>query len=240
MIQPSVLFEDDSIIVLEKPSGWITNSAITTKDQPVIEDWLAKNFNFPIFNDLLLRHGIVHRLDKETSGILIVAKTSQAFENLQAQFKERIIKKNYQSLVHGKVTPSDGLIKVDVGRLPWRRDRFGIIPDGRESETEYKTIKHFKNIKTGEIYTHLLLIPKTGRTHQIRIHLKHIGFPVVGDNFYAGRKRSRNDRKWVGRLFLHASSITFIHPISKEEIKIESDLPQDLRDKVIENLQELV
>lgn len=225
-MNPTIIFEDESILVLDKPSGWITNDASTTTTQPVIQTWLRENFKYPLIGDRERRDGIVHRLDKETSGLLVVAKTINAFENLQSQFKERKVKKTYIALTHGEITPAEGKIEASVGRLPWRRQRFGVLPGGREAVTEYKVIKTLSN--NNEKFSLVELYPKTGRTHQIRIHLKFIGHAIVGDNFYAGRKTSRDDREWCPRLFLHASKISFFHPETGKEVKFESELPKDL------------
>ena len=225
-LQPEVIFQDSSFLVLDKPSGWIVNSASTTTTQPVVQDWLEKNFKYPLIGDKEARSGIVHRLDKETSGILIVAKTKEAFENLQSQFKERKVEKTYVALAHGDIEPKEGKIEASVGRLPWRRERFGVFPGGREATTNYKVLKVLT--KDNEKYSLVELHPKTGRTHQIRIHLKFIGHPIVGDNFYAGRKTSRDDRLWCPRLFLHAKAITFFHPKTNEKIAFESKLPEEL------------
>lgn len=227
-MEPQIIFEDENILVLNKPSGWITNAASTTGVQPVVEDWLAKNFEFEIFKDPLLRHGIVHRLDKETSGILLIAKNKNAFEELQRQFKERIVEKSYLALTHGEFDSKEGIIEASVGRLPWRRDRFGVLPGGRDALTKYKVVSTHKSPVTGESLTLVEFFPKTGRTHQIRIHSKHIGHPIVGDDFYAGRKTSRNDRKWCPRLFLHAATIKFNHPKTGSPVEFKSDLSQDL------------
>lgn len=241
-MEPKVIFQDDTILVLDKPSGWITNLSNTTGDQPVVEDWISKNFKFEIFNFTLLRHGVVHRLDKETSGILLVAKTEHAFYELQRQFKERIVKKKYTALVHGKVAPKVGEIAATVGRLPWRRDRFGVLPGGRNSVTKYKVISyHTLSIEDPERsrrtttnphlqdYSLVEFYPQTGRTHQIRIHAKYIGHPLVSDDFYAGRKTARNDRKWCPRLFLHASGISFLHPKNGKKAEFLSTLLQDIK-----------
>lgn len=230
METPKIIYQDNEILVLDKPSGWITNDATTTGDQPTVQGWLRRNFHgkagysFPISNFQLLRSGIVHRLDKETSGVLVVAKTKEAFEGLQRQFKNREVEKSYIALVHGELKPEEGEIKAEVGRLPWRRDRFGILPGGRESETWYKVIKYVGENTLVEFF------PKTGRTHQIRIHAKHIGHPIVGDEFYAGRKTARTDRKWCTRLFLHAASIKFAHPKTKKVVEYKSELPKELQD----------
>lgn len=227
-MEPKIIYQDDSFFVIDKPSGWITNSASTTTDQPVVEKWLAENFHFPIFNFPLLRHGIVHRLDKETSGILIIAKTLEAFEKLQTEFKNREVQKTYTALLHGKVEPNEGKIEAEVGRLPWRRDRFGVVPGGRLSVSEYKVLEFIPGERGG--YSLVEFYPKTGRTHQIRIHAKHIGHAVVADEFYAGRKTARNDRVWCPRLFLHASAISFMHPSSGTRVEYKSELPGDLQE----------
>lgn len=235
-MEPKIIFEDGEILVLDKPSGWITNEADTTTNQPVIQRWLAENFKFhggagySISNDELYRSGIVHRLDKETSGILLVAKTKEAFEKLQRQFKSREVEKTYTALAHGEVEPQEGEISAPVGRLPWRRDRFGVLPGGRDATTGYKVTGYYES--EGEKYTLLKLKPKTGRTHQIRIHLKYIGHPIVADEFYAGRKTARNDRKWCPRLFLHASGISFTHPKSQKQLVFTSKLPADLQTRL--------
>jgi len=223
---PQVIFQDDYILVLNKPSGWITNDALTTTTQPVVQTWLRENFKYSLIGDRERRDGVVHRLDKETSGILVVAKTINAFENLQSQFKERRIAKTYIALAHGEIIPKDGEITASVGRLPWRRERFGVLPGGRDATTLYKVVKTLENKE--EKFSLVELYPKTGRTHQIRIHLKFIGHPIVGDNFYAGRKTAREDRIWCPRLFLHAAKITFFHPETGKEVKYVSALPEDL------------
>lgn len=227
LMDPKIIFEDDSLFVIDKPSGWITNDADTTTTQPVLQTWVRENFEYPLKGTLEMRDGIVHRLDKETSGILLVAKTTSAFESLQMQFKERKIVKTYVALLHGKVDEV-GNIKATVGRLPYRRDRFGVIEGGRESESDYKLIKFYPGNNGG--HSLVEFFPKTGRTHQIRIHARHIGHAIVADEFYAGRKTARNDRKWCPRLFLHATSIEFSHPVTGENQVFKSDLPQDLTD----------
>ena len=223
---PSIIFEDDLLLVLDKPSGWIVNQAATTGNIPVLQTWLSENFKYQISNDPYYRSGIVHRLDKETSGILLVAKTAEFFNNLQAQFKSRGVEKTYVALVHGKVEPEEGAIDAPVGRLPWNRERFGILPGGRSAETVYKVIAYYR--LDAAFYTLLELKPKTGRTHQIRIHLKYLGHPIVSDEFYAGRKTARNDRLWCPRLFLHASSISFNHPGTGKKVTYKSELTRDL------------
>ena len=232
-MEPTLLFEDDAFVAINKPAGWVTTAASTTAGQKTIQAWLGENFAFPIFSDVTSRNGIVHRLDKDTSGILLVAKTSEAFAALQKQFHDRIVKKEYLALLHGKLRTASGTVKAEVGRLPWNRERFGIMPGGRMSETSYVLEKEY--IKDKQPLSFVRFFPKTGRTHQIRIHAKFLGNPIVADMFYAGRKTSRRDMDWCPRLFLHAAKITFNHPSTQTEIVIEAPLPPDLS-QVLETL----
>ena len=234
-----VLYEDEDLVIVDKPAGITVNRAETTKNEMTIQDWAEEKLSVISTSrriarndiggsDFYNRGGVVHRLDKETSGVLILAKNPQAFIDLQKQFKDRTVKKTYIALSHGKVFPEAGEINVPVGRLPWNRKSFGIIPGGRESKTNYKVIKYYQNPKNKEIMTLLELYPQTGRTHQIRVHLKYIGHPVFSDFLYAGRKTARNDRKILSRVFLHAGKISFIHPVTGKTVTYESHLSQDL------------
>ncbi|OGH38798.1 MAG: hypothetical protein A2905_02450 [Candidatus Levybacteria bacterium RIFCSPLOWO2_01_FULL_36_10] len=238
--QPEVIYEDEYIAVIGKPAGLIVNRADTAKDVETLQDWVdnklkIKNSKLKITDetkDFLERSGIVHRLDKETSGLLIIARDYISFLDLQKQFKQGRVEKTYVALVHGKITLPEGEINVPIGRLPWDRRKFGVIPAGRESQTFYKVLeyKKIKYDKKEEDLTLVELYPKTGRTHQIRVHLRYLGFPVVGDELYAGRKNFKNDRKLLNRHFLHAEKIKFYHPQSEEILEFESPLPQELVD----------
>jgi len=223
MLTPKILFEDDYILAIDKPSGWVVNDSETSHNNLTLQDWVAKNFKFQTSNSRELRSGIVHRLDKPTSGVILVAKTKEIYDFLQSQFADRVIAKTYVALVHGKVEPKEGIIDAPVGRLPWKRTKFGVFPEGRAALTKYKVINYFHD------YTLLELYPKTGRTHQLRVHLKHINHPIVSDPLYVGRKTLREDIKIWPRLFLHAKSIEFNHPITGRIIKIEVPLPADLK-----------
>jgi len=180
--------------------------------KPVLQTWMRSNFQYPISNDQLLRSGIVHRLDKETSGILLIAKTKEAFEKLQAEFKNREVQKTYTALLHGKVEPTEGKIEATVGRLPLETGQVWGLARGRESTTEYKVLNFFPGNNAG--HSLVEFHPKTGRTHQIRIHAKTYGHALLQMNFTSGRKTARNDRRWCPRLFLHALGIKFIHPVT--------------------------
>ena len=227
MSDPTIVFEDESILVLDKPTGWVVNDAKTAHGNPILQNWLKERFVYELSNNVEKRSGIVHRLDKETSGLLVIAKTEKVFNDLQKQFKDRVVKKKYTALVHGKVRNTSGIISASVGRLPWNRERFGVITSGKNAETGYELIGLHKDM-SNDYYSLLKLSPKTGRTHQIRIHLKYLGYPIVSDSFYAGRKTSRKDRLWCKRLFLHAGKITFTHPVKKILVSFESPVPADL------------
>lgn len=234
MTSINILFEDDDVLVLDKPAGITVNRSDTTRGQETVQDWIEKTkgqFSQNKESDFYKRNGIVHRIDKETSGILLVAKNVQAFENLQKQFKERVIEKTYLALVHGKVVPEKGEINVPVERLPWDRKKFGVLAGGKEAVTLYSVLSTFKlelsKHKIEEL-TLLELNPKTGRTHQIRVHLKYFNHPIFSDYIYAGRKTAREDRKILNRVFLHAHKITFLHPKTNKKISIESPLPFEL------------
>ena len=233
---PQILYEDEFLVVLNKPAGWVVNRSQTVKEE-TLQDWIEDNLKFKIENLKSYRSGIVHRLDKDTSGVLVVAKTPEVFENLQKQFKERKVSKRYLVLVHGKVQSPEGVIRAPIARSPFDRKKFGIFLGGREAETRYRVISNFQfsNSKK-ENFTLLEVEPKTGRTHQIRVHLKYLGHPVVADEFYVGRKTYRADKPWCPRQFLHASQLSFIHPQTGEEVKFFTPLSLDLK-KALEYLE---
>lgn len=252
---PKIIFEDRDLLVLDKPAGMIVNRSDTTKGETTIADFVEKHLNLPTptskpfdpnfknqdykiqaKEDFISRSGIVHRLDKETSGILLVAKTLEAFINLQAQFKERKVQKIYLALAHGKIEPQEGEINVAVGRLPWNRKRFGVLSGGRESVTHYRVISNYQSPITYEPLTLVELSPKTGRTHQIRVHLQYVKHPIFADLLYAGRKTSRNDRELLPRVFLHATKISFYHPRTNKLLSFESPMSEDLQNFLTKNL----
>jgi 23S rRNA pseudouridine1911/1915/1917 synthase len=227
----SIIFEDEELLVINKPWGITVNRSDTTKEEETLQDLadrsgkIAKDTDDDEFES---RAGIVHRLDKETSGVMLIARNPVSFHELQRQFKERIVEKSYVALAHGDIIPKSGQISVPVGRLPWNRKRFGVVSGGRESQTFYEVIKEYENSTTREKLSLVRLFPKTGRTHQIRVHLKYINHPIFADPLYSGRKTARQDRKELSRVFLHAEKITFLHPKSGEKITFEAPLPEEL------------
>ncbi|MDD2823343.1 MAG: RluA family pseudouridine synthase [Candidatus Daviesbacteria bacterium] len=255
----SVVFQDDQILVLEKPAGIVSTSS-ETQIEPSLEDILGKEFSIN-----LDRSGIVHRLDKDTSGLLVVAKTKESLENLQSQFKERNVQKEYLALVHGLVE-KEGIIEASILRHPGDREKFTTIDqlkfkgEGltvKEAVTEYKPMNSFQlsvvslqqifegfnSIQMRKLertgygkFTLLRCFPRTGRTHQIRVHLKYLGFPIVGDDKYGGRKTTRLDHRWVKRQFLHAAHLEFDHPTTGKRMSFDSPLPNDLQE-ALDNLQ---
>lgn len=238
-----IVFEDDFLLVINKPAGLVVNRADTTAKVETVQDWLdsrkpktgrliAENRKQrtdnqqDILNEFHSRSGIVHRLDKDTSGLLIIAKTPEAFEKLKEQFKSREVTKKYLALVHGKVEPPTGSINAPIERNPFNRKHFGVFPGGREALTEYRTVSNYR-LRTTD-YSLLEVSPHTGRTHQIRVHLKYINHPIVSDPLYSGRKQYREDLKICPRLFLHAFSLSFIHPVNGQGLSFEAPLPSDL------------
>ncbi len=228
-----ILYEDGQIVVINKPPGIVVNRAESVKGETV-QAWVENKFKIQNVEvriedtDFRDRAGIVHRIDKETSGILLIAKSSEAFRELQRQFKERLVKKTYLAIVHGKLVPAEGEIRAPVGRLPWNRERFGVVPGGKEAVTRYARISNFKFQISNEELSLVELYPETGRTHQIRVHLKYINHPIVGDYLYAGRKTSRSDREWAARVMLHAYKIHFTHPTTGQILAIEAPIPDDM------------
>lgn len=237
---PSILFEDRDLTVLEKGPDMVVNRSGTSSDN-TLQDWVEENLEFGVEDmgfkdsnveqgDFVKRSGIVHRLDRETSGIILVAKNERTFLALQSQFKERSVRKEYVVLVHGHIKGDTGVIDVPVGRLPWARTKFGVHSGGRAALTEYKVERRAElPSERDTIPVSLVRVyPATGRTHQIRVHFQHIHHPVFADSLYAGRKTGRGDRALLPRQFLHAAAIEFVHPTTNEKLRFESPLPSDL------------
>lgn len=237
-----ILFENDRFCAINKPAGIVVNRASTVHEE-TIQDWAEKSIHFENTSDPAQqafrdRAGIVHRIDKETSGILLIAKTNDTFLLFQRAFFDHVMEKTYTAFVHGKVTPAEGEINAPVGRLPWNKEQFGIVPGGKESLTRYvrTSIRTYADSQSGDtiVFSVVDCFPKTGRTHQIRVHMKYIGHPILGDYLYAGRKTSRSDRVWAGRVMLHARGITIPAgvgaDVSQGQIHIEAPLPGDMQE----------
>lgn len=228
-----IVYEDEVMLAIDKPPGIVVNNAESVKGETV-QDWMEQRMTVdPSLRteetkDFFDRAGIVHRIDKETSGILLIAKTPSAFVELQRQFKERIIKKTYLAITHGVPVPKEGEIRAPVGRLPWNRERFGIVPGGKDAVTKY-IVQSSWETEDKEKFALVELHPETGRTHQIRVHLKYINHPILGDYLYAGRKTSRDDRTWAIRVMLHAWKLICLHPVTQKPLAIETPIPDDMK-----------
>ena len=216
-----IIYQDTDLLVIDKPAGLAVHPAPGTPSHTLVNAILHYLPSIAADADSL-RPGIVHRLDKDTSGLILVAKNRVAQAYLSDQFKSRTVSKSYLVLVKGKLTPEKGIIEADIGRDPHHRQRMAVVADGREARTDYRVIKYYGN------YTLLEIKPETGRTHQIRVHLAAIGFPVVGDAIY-GFKTPH-----LSRQFLHAHKLRFKLPSTGEFVEFESPLPEDLEQALTE------
>ncbi len=216
-----VLYEDDDLLVIDKPAGLAVHPAPGHPGHTLVNGILAYLSVPPDTGDAL-RPGIVHRLDKDTSGVMLVAKNRPAHASLSRQFKSREVSKVYLALVRGRLSPERGVIEAAIGRDPRNRKRMAVVADdrGRAAKTRYRVIRYAGNHSLLEIMT------ETGRTHQIRVHLAAIGHPVVGDATY-GPKPTASSAP-APRQFLHARRLGFRLPSSGEYVEFESDLPADL------------
>jgi 23S rRNA pseudouridine1911/1915/1917 synthase len=212
-----VIYEDDALLAVNKPAGMVVHPAPGHPSGTLVNGLLAY---CPELANVgrLERAGLVHRLDKDTSGVILVAKAPGAYKALQRQFKRRQVHKVYVALAEGTVEPREGIIEAPVGRDRRERKRMAVRRSGRPAVTRYRTTRRFKN------HTLLEVEPRTGRTHQIRVHLSWMGYPLVGDQVY-GRRR----QPLLGhRHFLHAQEIRFTHPTTEEEMVLSAPLPYDL------------
>jgi 23S rRNA pseudouridine1911/1915/1917 synthase len=167
----------------------------------------------------------VHRLDKDTSGVLLIAKDERSFKVLQKQFKRHEVGKQYKALVIGEVKDEEFEINAPLKRNPKNRFKFAVVSGGKDALT--KGVKLGVGEIEGNKYTLLDIFPKTGRTHQIRVHLAAMGFPIIGDNLYSNKLQLKKWSEFFPRMMLHAQKITFLHPITREEMSFEADLPSE-------------
>lgn len=232
-----ILYEDNDLIVLNKPRGITVHPGVGKREGTLVSGLLHYCKNLSGIGGVE-RPGIVHRLDKDTSGILLIAKNDNAHLNLSKQFAERSVSKTYIALVHGVPKINSGIIEKPIGRHPKDRKKMAVRQDGRYAKTSWKIIKAFKTatVGTGRPSTSLrtsglsLLEVKifTGRTHQIRVHMNYIGHPVLGDAVY-GKKSDREKFDLKGQ-FLHSYKIGFTHPQTGHYLEFTTDLPKELKD----------
>jgi 23S rRNA pseudouridine1911/1915/1917 synthase len=229
-----ILYEDESLLVINKPAGMVMHPAYGNYTGTLVNALLYHCNGLSTVNTRM-RPGIVHRLDKETTGLIVVAKTDAAHAFLAGQFAKRTIDREYWAIVWGRFKSQKGTINANLGRSKRDRKKVAVIKDGRIAITEYEVLKEF------EFLSLIRLKLRTGRTHQIRVHLAHIGHPVFGDPTYGGRsstwngltgkktQHAANLLKLILRQALHAKTIGFIHPGSREFVKFDSELPLDMQ-----------
>jgi 23S rRNA pseudouridine1911/1915/1917 synthase len=226
-----IIFENDEVLVVDKPTGLVVHSDGKT-DEPALTDWVLEKY--PEVESVgeparyngkeIARPGIVHRLDRETSGVIVLAKTQESFLNLKKQFQDREIEKTYNAFVYGALKEEKGTIDRAIGKSKsdfrkWSAQR-GARGELREAITDYKVLKKNKD------FSYVEVSPKTGRTHQIRVHFKAINYPVVCDKLYAPKRACELG---FDRLALHARSITF-SLLDGESVTVEADIPEDFKD----------
>lgn len=212
-----IVFEDDDVIVVNKPQGMVVHPAPGHENGTLVNGLLDHAPLATVNGEL--RPGIVHRIDKDTSGLLMVAKNDQAMLSLSAQLKAKTNQRKYLAIVHGNFKEEAGTINAPIGRSKKDRKKMAIVEDGRPAVTHFKVLERFMD------YTLIECELETGRTHQIRVHLKYIGHPVAGDPLYG----PRNTLKGNGQ-FLHAKLLGFKHPRTGEELVFEVDPPQIFQD----------
>ncbi|MEA1870569.1 MAG: RluA family pseudouridine synthase [Candidatus Bipolaricaulota bacterium] len=210
-IDLAILYEDNEIVVVDKPAGLVVHPGAGQTATTLVEGLLVDR-RLPIGDDPV-RPGIVHRLDKDTSGLIVVAKTPTSLDSLKAQFAARTINKVYLAQATGIIRETEGLIDAPIGRDPSRPRRMAIRPQGRRAKTEFYVLKR------EEGSTLLRVHPHTGRTHQIRVHLRYIDHPIIGDPIYGKQEGSR--------LMLHAWQIAFTHPQSGVIVRFEAPIPPE-------------
>ena len=211
----NIVYQDREMLVVDKPAGLTVHPSPGHPSHTLVNALLALYPDLPGIGGER-RPGIVHRLDKDTSGLMMVAKTANAHRDLSNQIKDRRIRKGYLALVSGEVAPRRGVIEAPIARDPKHRKRMAVVQGGREARTQYSALRRV------DTFTLLEVFPESGRTHQIRVHLASIGHPLVGDALYGGKSRL------LSRQFLHAHLLGFSHPVSGEYLEFTSPLPPEL------------
>ena len=237
-IKLDVLYEDEDVIAINKRAGMVVHPAAGNQSGTLVNAVLAYSPDISDVGDEQ-RPGIVHRLDKETSGVMLVAKTNEAYRTLQAQFKTRTIKKTYLALCVGRVLPTHGRVNKPIARDSSNHQRMAVVLGGRESITEYLVNEIFElsarlmlvgaTIEKNNAYSLVRAMPQTGRTHQIRVHLASLGFPVVGDELYGATRHDPLSKVLAPRHLLHASELQFDLPSSGHPLRLYAPMPADMQ-----------
>ena len=233
-----ILYEDEDVIVVNKPKDMVVHPAVGNSTGTLVNAILGKHELSDINGEF--RPGIIHRLDKNTTGVLVVAKNNYAHQNIAEQIKNRTTKKIYIALVRGLIKEDNGVINMPIGRHQTDRKKMAVVKTGRDALTNFKVLKRYvyegKNAKNFENsgYTLVEIELKTGRTHQIRVHMSQIGFPVVGDDVYSSGKNPFG----VTSQMLHAHILGFEHPTTKKWVEFKAELPKYF-EEVINTLYEL-
>ncbi len=220
-----IVFEDDDLMVINKQKGITTHPAPGNMSGSLVNALLYLGKPLSDSNGDPLRPGIVHRIDKDTTGLILVAKTNEAHEALQKQIQDKTARRIYYALCYDRFRDKEGTVDAPIGRHPKDRKKMAVISGGRPAQTEYRVLRQYKE------YTLVELSLKTGRTHQIRVHMAYIGHPVVGDEVY-GRKKNRFSTE--GQM-LHAKIIEFDHPSTGEHMVIECPLP-DYFERILDRI----
>ena len=224
-IELPILYEDGECVVINKPTGLLTHSKGSFNPEATVATWLNQRLGTVKELNKVSREGIVHRLDRGTSGVMILAKTPEAMSWLQKQFSTRKVKKTYIAIVVGELNPTEAVIDMPIERNPRRPQTFRVGSHGKPSKTHYKVLKVVNY--HGSVISLVELKPETGRTHQLRVHLKQQGHPIIGDSFYDGRL--------ADRLYLHARDLELTLP-NKERRVFSAKLPKEF-DNYLENLK---
>jgi 23S rRNA pseudouridine1911/1915/1917 synthase len=225
----AMVYEDDDLLVIDKPAGLVVHPSAGHATGTLVHGLLAHAPDMRGVGDEQ-RPGIVHRLDKDTSGLIVIAKHDRAHRLLQKQFQARTVKKRYVALVEGKLAKREGVIDAPIGRDPVHRKRMQVSSKGRAARTRYKVARELVD-EEGNVYSLVDAYPETGRTHQIRVHLTSIGHPIAGDTLYGRRKTTLP----IKRHFLHAAELTFDLPSNGERRTFSARLPGELA-RVLEAL----
>lgn len=219
-----IVYEDDDLAVINKPQGMVVHPSAGHPNGTLVNALLYHLENLSTINDVI-RPGIVHRIDKDTSGLLMVAKNDKAHESLAKQLKDKTSLRKYVALVHGNISHEKGTINAPIGRSKVNRKMQAVMADGKPAVTHFNVLERF------EQFTLVELQLETGRTHQIRVHMQYIGFPLAGDPVYGPRKTLPGNGQ-----YLHAKLLGFTHPSTNKEMIFEAEIPENFR-KTLESLR---